>query len=143
MRRKGRRDTGVPDDCRFASLKPERAQPGQKRRRRGPGRLRPVGGVMEAIAPDQEGGPPADTSPDLECPGTRPGAGHLRSIQATKESWDANDRAGSKAVMRRLMQETFIRCQPQIAAALQRCFTNPKTVLDCVRLLAWLSGELP
>jgi len=90
---------------------------------------------MEAIAPAQKGAPPANTSPDLEGLGTRP-ARHLRSIRAT-------DRAGSKAVMRRLMQETFIRCQPQIAAALQRCFTNPKTVLDCVRLLARLTGELP
>ena len=35
------------------------------------------------------------------------------------------------------------RCQPQVAAALQRCFTNPKTILDCMRLLARLTGELP
>jgi hypothetical protein len=123
-------------------MKPERFQVGQKRRRGGSGQRRLAAGVTKAALSDHKGARPANTSPDLEGLGTRPRAGHLRSIQATQESRDANDRAASKA-MRRLMQETFVRCQPQIAAALQRCFTNPKTVLDCVRLLARLIGELP
>ena len=75
--------------------------------------------------------------------GTGVREGHFRSVQGSKGPRHAADLAGNKAVMRRLMQETFVRCQPQVAAALQRCFTNPKTVLDCMRLLARLNGELP
>jgi hypothetical protein len=44
--------------------------------------------------------------------------------------------------MRRLMLETFMQCRPRIATALRRRFTNPKTVLECLELLAKLEGEL-
>jgi hypothetical protein len=121
-------------------MKPERVQVGQKRRR---GPRRPAAGDTKETLSDHKGARQAETGLDFEGLGTRPRARHLRSIRATKEPRDATDRAVSKAVMRRLMQEMFFRCQPQIAAALQRCFTNPKTVLDCVRLLARLTGELP
>lgn len=124
-------------------MKPERVQVGQKRRRGGSGLRRPAAGATKATLSDHKGARQAETRPDLEGPGPRPGAGHLRSIRATKEPSHAADLEGSRAVMRRLMQETFIRCQPQVAAALKRCFTNPKTVLDCMRLLARLNGELP
>lgn len=33
-------------------------------------------------------------------------------------------------VIRRLMQETLVRCQPQVAVALQRCFTNEQGGAD-------------
>ena len=124
-------------------MKPERVRVGQKTRRGGSTPRRPAAGDTKETLSDHKRARQADTGPDFERPGTRPGARHLRSIRAAKEPRDANDRAGSKAVMRRLMQETFIRCQPQVAAALKHCFTNPKTVLDCMRLLARLNGELP
>jgi hypothetical protein len=116
---------------------------GQKGRRGGSGRRRPATGVTKAIVSDQKGTRQGETKPEPKDPGTRAADGHLRSVRGSEGPKHAADLAGSKAVMRRLMQETFVRCQPQVAAALQRCFTNPKTVLDCMRLLARLNGELP
>jgi hypothetical protein len=122
-------------------MKLEGVQAGLKRRRRGSGRRRLAEGVSKATVPVHRTAPSAETRPDPER--ARREDSHLRSIRGAKDPKHAADRAGSKAVMRRLMQETFFRCQPQIAAALRRCFTNPKTVLDCMRLLARLNGELP
>ncbi len=125
------------------SLKPERAQPGQKRRRRGPGRRCPVAGFMETIAPDQKGAQPADTSPDQEGTGIRARAGHLRSIPGANSGNRPPERAPAKAVMRRLMLETFTQCRPGIAAALRRRFTNPKTVLECLGSWPGSRGSFP
>jgi hypothetical protein len=124
-------------------MKPDGAHPGQKKRRRGSEPRRQVAGVMEAITADQKGSQPADTSPDQEGTGIRARAGHLRSIPGANSGNRPPDRAPAKAVMRRLMLETFMQCRPEIAAALRRRFTNPKTVLECVELLARLEGELP
>jgi hypothetical protein len=121
-------------------MKPERAQAGLKKRRRGSGRRRLADGVTKVVRSGQNGVGSAETRPD---PGSGAKDGHLYSIRGAKSPRHAAGQAAAQAAMRRLMEETFVRCQPQVAAALQRCFTNPKTVLDCVRLLARLNGELP
>jgi len=41
------------------------------------------------------------------------------------------------------VNEAFLKSRPEAAAALQQCFSNPKTVLACAELLARLNGELP
>jgi len=107
---------------------------GQKRRRRASGPRRPPEGVSKATVPVHRTSPSAETRPDPER--ARREDGHLRSIGAP-------ERAPAKAVMRRLMLETFTQCRPGIAIALRRRFTNLKTVLECVELLAKLEGELP
>jgi len=116
-------------------MKPECPRPGQKRRRRDPGTPQPSAAVTNASASDEK-----SASPDRTRTGARALDGHLRSIRGGKL---ARDQAASTAVMRRLMLETFMQSQPRIAAALRRRFTNPKTVLECVELLAKLEGELP
>jgi hypothetical protein len=114
---------------------------GQKRRRRASGPRRPAEGVSKATVPVHRTAPSAETRPDPER--ARREDGHLRSMGGGNSSRRAPERAPAKAVMRRLMLETFTQCRPGIAAALRRRFTNPKTVLECVELLAKLEGELP
>lgn len=48
-----------------------------------------------------------------------------------------------QARIRQLMNEAFLKSRPEAEAALKQCFSNPKTVLACVELLARLNGELP
>jgi len=43
----------------------------------------------------------------------------------------------------RLLNEAFLKSRPEVDAALAKCFSNPKTVLACMELLARLNGELP
>jgi hypothetical protein len=45
--------------------------------------------------------------------------------------------------MHLLMRDAFLKNRPEAEAALIKCFSNPKTVLACLELLARLDGELP
>jgi hypothetical protein len=98
---------------------------------------------MEPIMSDKKRSRQADMSQAHGGTGTKARDGHLISIRGLNSGTRAPEQAPAKAVMRRLMLETFIQCRPMIAIALRRRFTNPKTVLECVELLAKLEGELP
>jgi hypothetical protein len=41
------------------------------------------------------------------------------------------------------MNEAFLKSRPEAEAALKQCFSNPKTVLACVELLARSMGNSP
>jgi hypothetical protein len=98
---------------------------------------------MEPIVSDKNGARPADMPQAHEGTGTKARDGHLRPIPGADRGNRPPERAPAKAAMRRLMLETFMQCRPEIAAALRRRFTNPKTVLECLELLGKLEGELP
>lgn len=97
---------------------------------------REVGPGALPIGLDGTGGPrPAD--------GATAGPPTLRIARRPRRTRRTVGRPRAEGQVCRLLNEAFLKSCPEAEAALAECFTNPKTVLACVELLARLNGELP